>query len=82
MVIYELGAITPIRESNGGRTLHGFNVIGVDGRSLVSFNYETEEVAAAAREQMREAVAKAKSIIPHKATPGTPKRPRASIRWP
>ena len=37
-------------EGNGGRTLHGFNAIGVDGRSVVTFNYETEEEAAAARE--------------------------------
>ena len=66
-MIYEVGVITPVRESNGGRTLHGFNVIGINGRPLVTFNYETEEEAAAAREQMREAVARAKAIIPHKA---------------
>ena len=66
-MIYEVGVITPVRESNGGRTLHGFNVIGTNGRPLVTFNYETEEEAAAAREQMREAVARAKSIMPHKA---------------
>jgi hypothetical protein len=65
-MIYEVGVITPVRESNGGRTLHGFNIIGV-GRPLVTFNYETEEEAAAAREQMRKAVAGAKTIIPHKA---------------
>jgi hypothetical protein len=47
--------------------LHGFNVIGGNGRLLVTFNFETEEEAAAAREQMREAVARAKAIVPHKA---------------
>ena len=58
---------TPVRESNGGRTLHGFNLIGINGRPLVKFNYETEEEAAATREQMRQAVARAKTIIPHQA---------------
>jgi hypothetical protein len=24
-MIYEVGVITPVRESDGGRTLHGFN---------------------------------------------------------
>jgi hypothetical protein len=81
-MIYEVGVITPVRESNGGRILHGFNVIGVEGRALVTFDYETEEEAAAAREQMREAVARAKSIVPHKAMRDTPRRARASIRWP
>jgi hypothetical protein len=61
---YEVGVITRVRESNGGRTLHGFNVIGINGRPLVTFNYETEEEATAAREQMREAIARAKLIVP------------------
>jgi hypothetical protein len=47
--------------------LHGFNVIGGNGRPLVTFNYETEEEAAAAREQMLEGVARVKAIVPHKA---------------
>ena len=67
MTVYEVGSIAAVPESNGGRTLHGFNVIGINGRPLVTFNYETEEEAAAAREQMREAVARAKMIVPHKA---------------
>ena len=67
MVRCELGAIAALRESNGGQILHGFNVMGAGGRPLVTFNYETEEEAAAAREQMREAVARAKVIVPHKA---------------
>ena len=46
-MICEVGVITPIRESDGGRTLHGFNVIGINRRPLVTFNYETEEEAAA-----------------------------------
>jgi hypothetical protein len=58
MIKYELSAIAPLTESNGGRVLHGFNVIGGNGHPLVTFNYETEEEAAAAREQMREAVAR------------------------
>jgi len=66
-MIYKVGMITPVRESNGGRTLHGFNLIGINGRPLVTFNYETEEEAAAAREQMRQAVGRAKTIIPHQA---------------
>ena len=57
-MIYKVGMITPVRESNGGRTLHGFNLIGINGRPLVTFNYETEEEAAATREQMRQAVAR------------------------
>jgi hypothetical protein len=67
MIIYEVGSITAVKESNGSRILHGFNVIGINGRSLVTFNYDTEEEAAAAREQMREAVARARTIIPYKA---------------
>jgi hypothetical protein len=34
-MIYEVGVITPVRESNSGRILHGFNVIGGNGRPLV-----------------------------------------------
>jgi hypothetical protein len=67
MLIYEVGSITAVKESNGSRILHGFNVIGINGRPLVTFNYDTEEEAAAAREQMREAVARARTIIPYKA---------------
>jgi indole-3-glycerol phosphate synthase len=63
MIIYEVGSITAVKESNGSRILHGFNVIGINGRPLVTFNYDTEEEAAAAREQMREAVARARTII-------------------
>jgi hypothetical protein len=44
-MIYEVGAITPVWESNGGRTLHGFNVISISGRPLVTFNYESEKEA-------------------------------------
>ena len=64
MDVYDLAPIAGITEDTGGRRLHGFNVIGVSGRHLVSFNYETEEEAAAAREQMREAIARAKLIVP------------------
>jgi hypothetical protein len=67
MIIYEVGSITAVKESNGSRILHGFNVTGINGRPLVTFNYDTEEEAAAAREQMREAVARARTIIPYKA---------------
>ena len=66
MITYEVGPITAVRETNGGRTLHGFNVIGINGHPLVTFNYETEEEAAAAREEMRGAVARAKAIIPQR----------------
>jgi hypothetical protein len=65
-VIYEVGVIAPVRESNDGRTLHGFNLIGINRRPLVTFNYETEE-AAVAREKMHQATAIAKSIVPHNA---------------
>jgi hypothetical protein len=64
MDVYDLGPIAGNTEDTGGRRLHGFNVIGVAGRPLVSFNYETEEEAAAAREKMREAIARAKLIVP------------------
>lgn len=43
MDVYDLGPITGITEDTGGRRLHGFNVIGVSCRPLVSFNYDTEE---------------------------------------
>jgi hypothetical protein len=65
MIVYELSAITRCTESNGGRVLHGFNVINLNGRPLVTFHYETEEEAAAAREQMRQSISTAKSIVPH-----------------
>jgi hypothetical protein len=48
MDFYDLGPIAGITEDTGGRRLHGFNVICGSGRPLVSFNYETEEEAAAA----------------------------------
>jgi hypothetical protein len=64
MDVYDLGPIVGITADTVGRRLHGFNVIGVSGRPLVSFNYETEEEAAAAREQIREAIARAKLIVP------------------
>jgi hypothetical protein len=66
MIIYEPGPITSTKETNGGRVLHGFSVVGLNTRPLVTFNYETEEEAAAAREQMRQGIAMAKSIVPHK----------------
>jgi hypothetical protein len=66
MITYELSSVFSITES-GSRVLHGFSVVGINGRPLVAFNYETEEEAAAAREQMRQAIATAKSIVPYKA---------------
>ena len=60
--VFQVGSITAVKEGNGGRTLHGFDVIGINGRPLVTFNYETEEEAAAAREQMRQQVVRAKTI--------------------
>ena len=34
MIIYEMGAVTPTTEG------YGFNVVGVHGRPLVSFNLD------------------------------------------
>jgi hypothetical protein len=67
LIPYDLSPVFSITESNGGRVLHGFSVVGINGRPLVAFNYATEEEAAAAREQMRQAIATAKSIVPYKA---------------
>jgi hypothetical protein len=30
MIVFEVSSITAVRDSNGGRTLHGFNVIGIN----------------------------------------------------
>ena len=62
MIIYESGPVASTKETNGGRVLHGFSVVGLNGRPLVTFNYETEEEAAPAREQMRQGIAMASQL--------------------
>jgi hypothetical protein len=43
---------------------YGFNIIGVHGRPLVAFAYESQQEAEAAHELIGKAIAKAKVITP------------------
>ena len=77
MDVYDLGPIARITEDTGRRRLHGFNVIGVSGRPLVSFNYETEEEAAAAPRKDARSNCKGEADRPHdKGRADTPRRNR------
>jgi hypothetical protein len=59
MDTYNLGAV---QSTTGGP---GFNIVGVHGRPLVTFSFDTQEEADAARDAMHAIVAKAKVITPH-----------------
>ena len=48
-----------------GASRYGFNIIGVQGRPLVGFSFDTQEEAESAHKAMREVVASAKLIRPH-----------------
>jgi hypothetical protein len=52
------------RHDQRHNALYGFNIVGVHGRPLVSFSYETRADAEAARADMIMAIATAKIITP------------------
>jgi hypothetical protein len=62
---YKLTAVRgTTADTNGGGMHYGFSVIGVIGKPLVSFSYDTREAAEKAREQMTDAVSGALQIVP------------------
>jgi hypothetical protein len=56
MHIDNLGKVDSTRDAVRAASLHGFNIIGVDGRPFASFSFET----LAAHKAMQAIVAKAK----------------------
>ena len=61
MHIDNLGKVDLTRDAVRAASLHGFNIIGVDGRPFASFSFETSLVeAGAAHKAMQAIVAKAK----------------------
>jgi hypothetical protein len=65
MDIYNLGKIDSTIDGVIGPLLYGFNVIGIQGRPLVTFSFDTQEEAENAHKAMRDVVASAKLIKPH-----------------
>jgi hypothetical protein len=65
MDTYNLGKVDATRDAVRATSLHCFNIIGVDGRPLVSFSFETLAEAEAAHKAMQAIVAKAKLITSH-----------------
>jgi hypothetical protein len=60
----QLGKVDSTRDAVRAASLHGFNIIGVDGRPFASFSFETLVEAEAAHKAMQAIVAKAKLITP------------------
>ena len=65
MDFYNLGKIDLTIDGVIGPLLHGFNIIGVHGRPIVTFSFDTQEEAEIAHKAMRDVVASAKLIKPH-----------------
>jgi hypothetical protein len=59
MDTYNLGKVQSTTDG------HGFNIVGVHGRPLVTFSFETTEEAEGAHNAMRTIIAKASAITPH-----------------
>jgi hypothetical protein len=59
MDTYNLGAVQSTTDGPG------FNIVGVHGRPLVTFSFDTQEEAESAHKAMRGIVASAKLIKPH-----------------
>jgi hypothetical protein len=59
MDTYNLGAVQSTTDGPG------FNIVGVHGRPLVTFSFDTQEEADAARDAMHAIIAKVKVITPH-----------------
>jgi hypothetical protein len=62
MDIYNLGNVA--RTTDGRADFYGFSIVGVSGRPVVSFSFETKDDAEAAYKVMQAIVAKAKLITP------------------
>jgi hypothetical protein len=60
---YNLGKIA--RTTDGRGVLHAFNIIGVQGRPVVGFAFETQEEAEAAHKAIQPIIATAKLITPY-----------------
>ena len=60
MAVYNLGAVQST--ADGREDHYGFNVIGIHGRPLVTFSFETQKEAEAAHKGMQPIIAKAKVI--------------------
>jgi hypothetical protein len=65
MNVYNLSAVSPTKEAPRDRLLFSFNITGVVGRPVVSFSFETQAGAEAARNAMQPIIAKVKLITPH-----------------
>jgi hypothetical protein len=63
MDIYSVGEVQSTTDERHS-ALYGFNIVGVHGRPLVSFSYETRAEAEAARADMTMAIATVKIITP------------------
>jgi hypothetical protein len=67
MIVYEVGSIIAVKESNGSRILHGFNAIGINGHPSSRSATRLRKKLRRRANKMCEAVARAKTIVPHKA---------------
>jgi hypothetical protein len=65
MDIYDLTKVDSTIDGVIGPLLYGFNIIGVHGRPLVTFSFETRDEAEVAHNAMQDIVASAKLIKPH-----------------
>jgi hypothetical protein len=65
MDIYNLGNVDSTIDGVIGPLLYGFNIIGIHGRPLVTFSFDTQEEAESAHRAMQGIVASAKLIKPH-----------------
>ena len=63
MGVYNVGKVDTI--TDGRDSFYGFNVIGIHGRPLISFSFETRKKAEAAHKAMLAIVATAKIITPY-----------------
>ena len=54
MDIYNLGKINSTIDGVIGPLLHSFNIIGVHGRPIVTFSFDTQEEAEIAHKAMRD----------------------------
>jgi hypothetical protein len=62
MAVYNVSEVDTI--TDGRDLFYGFRVIGVHGRPLISFSFETSKEAEAAHKAMHLIVATAKIITP------------------
>jgi hypothetical protein len=61
MDVYTLGKVDTVT-SGRDNLYYGFNVIGIHGRPLANFAFETQKEAEAAHEAMQTVVAKVKVV--------------------